>query len=63
MLDEEDEDEEMEREARPWYTLNKDKQVGTQRFISYRKCKLQITQPSQYKCPQLQHRFVVIEAP
>jgi len=31
-----------------------------ERFISYRKYKLQITQPSQYRCTQLQYRFAVI---
>ena len=32
--------------------------------ISYRKCILQITHPSQYKYTKLQHRFAVIsEAP
>ena len=36
----------------------------TERFISYRKYILQITQPSQYRCTQLQYRFAVItEAP
>ena len=36
----------------------------TERFISYRKYTLQITQPSKYRCTQLQCRFAVIsEAP
>ena len=38
--------------------------VLTERFISYRKYTLQISQPSQYRCTQLQYRFAVIsEAP
>ena len=38
--------------------------IHTERFISYRKYILQITQPSQYRCTQLQYRFTVIsEAP
>ena len=36
----------------------------TERFMSYRKYVLQITQPSQNGCTQLQYRFAVIsEAP
>ena len=36
----------------------------TERFMYYRKYILQITQPSQYRCTQLQYRFAVIfEAP
>ena len=36
----------------------------TERFKSYRKYILQITQPSPYKCTQLPYRFAVIsEAP
>ena len=36
----------------------------TERFIHYRKYILQITQPSQYRCTQLQYMFAVIsEAP
>ena len=36
----------------------------TERFISYRKNILQITQPSLYRCTQLQYIFAVIsEAP
>ena len=36
----------------------------SERFISYRKYKLHITQASQYICTQLQYRFEVIsEAP
>ena len=38
--------------------------VYTDRFTYYRKYILQITQPSQYICTQLQYRFAVIsEAP
>ena len=33
---------------------------STEGFISYRKYILQITQPSQYRCTQLQYRFAEI---
>ena len=40
------------------------KNHSTERFISYRKYILQITQPSRYRCTQLQYRFAGIsEAP
>ena len=32
----------------------------TERIISYRKNILQIAQPSQYRCTQLEYRFAVI---
>ena len=39
-------------------------QIITERFIYYRKFILHITQPSQYRCTQLQYSFAVIsEAP
>ena len=44
----------------PCKRLIHDEVTSTERFISYRKYILQITQPSQYRCAQLQYRFAVI---
>ena len=48
------------RELSTHYTIT----LYSECFIHYRKYILQITQPSQYRCTQLQYRFAVIsEAP